>query len=215
MLYKNPFTFTGFLLQISRFPYVLAYRKRRSADSLRYSLHYYSSSLLHGSYLFDSCKNVKSFLFKSLSIVANTSFSVLYLGPQYARFPAKFYYWIFIPCDILSLVLQSVGGALSSTSSGGSGPAIDISIAGLSFQVLTLCVFIGLSLEFAWRYTRAKDARIDKGTLPRSFKIFVAFLSAAVVFILIRCAYRIAELKNGYSGALLHDEGSFIALEGV
>ena len=141
--------------------------------------------------------------------------SIIYLGPQYARFPAKLYYWIFIPCDLVSLVLQASGGALSSSSSGGSQSAVDTSIAGLSFQVITLCVFIALSLEYAWRYTRAKDAKIDKSLLPTSFKVFVAFLSVAVILILIRCAYRIDELSNGYSGPLIHNEGLFIALEGV
>ena len=76
-------------------------------------------------------------------------------------------------------------------------------------------MFIILSLEFAWRYVKAKNAEVDKATLPTSFKVFIGFLSAATLFILIRCAYRIAELKNGYDGNLIHDEGSFIALEGV
>ena len=59
--------------------------------------------------------------------------SVVYLGPQYGRFSPKLYYWIFIPCDIFSLCLQAVGGALSSTSSGTSNVAVDVSKAGLSF----------------------------------------------------------------------------------
>ena len=140
--------------------------------------------------------------------------SVVCLGPEYSRFSPKFYYWVLIPCDILSLLLQDVGGALSSTSSGGSKTAVDISIAGLSFQVFTLVVFISLPLEFDIRYSRAQ--RTDsKVPLPASFKMFAGFLYFAIIPILIRCAYRIDELSNGYHGPSIHIEGLLIGLEGV
>ncbi len=141
--------------------------------------------------------------------------SIVYLGPQYARFRPSLYYWLFIPCDILSLVLQAVGGATSSSSTGNSQSAVNVSIAGLSFQVFTLCVFIALALEFAYRYLKAPDARSSREQLPMSFKVFVAFLSLAIVLILVRCIYRIDELSQGYTGPLIHDEGLFIGLEGV
>ena len=145
----------------------------------------------------------------------NDGDSVLYLGPQYGRFSPKLYYWIFIPCDIFSLCLQAVGGALSSTSSGSSNVAVDVSQAGLSFQVFTLVVFIALTVDYAIRYLQARRVEERKTPLPISFKVFVAFLSLAVLLILIRCAYRIDELSDGYSGPLIHNEGLFIGLEGV
>ena len=46
------------------------------------------------------------------------------------------------------------------------------------------------------------------------FKIFAGFLALATLLILIRCAYRIDELSDGYNGPLIHNEGLFIALEG-
>lgn len=141
--------------------------------------------------------------------------SVVYLGPQYGRFSPKLYYWIFIPCDIFSLCLQAVGGALSSTSSGSSNVAVDVSKAGLSFQVFTLVVFIALAVDYAVRYLQAERVEERKTPLPISFKVFVTFLSLAVVLILIRCAYRIDELSDGYNGPLIHNEGLFIGLEGV
>jgi hypothetical protein len=42
-----------------------------------------------------------------------------YLGHEACRFPVKIYVWVFVPCDVVSLILQSVGGALSSSSEGG------------------------------------------------------------------------------------------------
>lgn len=138
--------------------------------------------------------------------------SVLYLGREYSRFSPKFYYWIFIPCDILSLVLQSIGGALSSTSDGGSKTAVWVSIAGLAFQVFTLCVFIALVVEYAVRYIRASKGA---ASLSTQFKMFSFFLALAILLILIRCVYRIDELSDGYNGPLIHDEGLFVGLEGV
>ena len=95
----------------------------------------------------------KKILVKQLALAR-----VIYLGFQYSRFSPKLYLWIFIPCDVLSLVLQAVGGALSSTSVGGSQSAIDVSIVGLAFQVFTLCVFIALVIEYAIRYVRASKS---------------------------------------------------------
>lgn len=100
-------------------------------------------------------------------------------------------------------------------SSGSSPTAVDVAIAGLSFQVFTLCVFIALGIEFAVSYMRAQRVLPRKTPLPTSFKIFVAFLSLSITCILIRCAYRIDELSDGYDGPLIRNEPLFIGLEGV
>ncbi|RVX73901.1 hypothetical protein B0A52_02791 [Exophiala mesophila] len=49
----------------------------------------------------------------------------------------------------------------------------------------------------------------------RQFQIFLFFLTLSTVLILIRCCYRIAELKAGYFGHLFHDEPLFVALESM
>ena len=64
------------------------------------------------------------------------------------------------------------------------------------------------------RYRQAAHAGAQRHVSGR-FKIFVAFLSLAILLIFIRCIYRIDELSDGYSGPLIHDEGLFIGLEGV
>ncbi|KAL8703806.1 MAG: hypothetical protein Q9201_003021 [Fulgogasparrea decipioides] len=115
----------------------------------------------------------------------------------------------------VNCTLAAVGGALSSTSSGGSNTAVDVSIAGLSFQVFTLCVFIGLTLEYVYRYRKGQRTTPRVTPLSQGFKIFAYFLSLSTLLILIRCIYRIDELSNGYEGPLIHDEGLFIGLEGV
>jgi RTA1 like protein len=178
MLWQNPFTFNGFMLQIVMITLGPA--------------------------------------FYSAAIYFTLSRIVVYLGKGYSRLSPQAYYYIFIPCDLVSLSLQGTGGGMSSSSSGKSQVGVDIAIAGLSFQVVTLSVFIALATDFAIRYLRGRKASTVKIHLPVQFKVFVGFLSAAIIFILIRCAYRIAELRQGYrNGPLISDEGLFIGLEGV
>ena len=101
---------------------------------------------------------------------------------------------------------------MSSQSSGSSGSAVDIAIAGLSFQVITLVVFNALAIDYAIRYWKAEGR---KNSLPTKFKVFLGFLIFAMILIFIRCAFRIDELSEGYGGDLIHNEKLFIGLEGV
>jgi hypothetical protein len=60
---------------------------------------------------------------------------ITHLSPTLSRFKPKLFYYIFIPCDILSLVFQAAGGALSTTSSGSSQLGINLALAGLAFRM--------------------------------------------------------------------------------
>jgi RTA1 like protein len=91
--------------------------------------------------------------FYSAAIYFTLSRIVVYLGKEYSRLSKQAYYYIFIPCDLISLSLQGTGGVgISSSSSSTSQLGFDIAIAGLSFQVVTLWVFIALVTDFAIRY---------------------------------------------------------------
>jgi hypothetical protein len=130
------------------------------------------------------------------------------LGPEHSRFNPRWYYWGFIPCDIVSIALQGAGGGLSSSATGDIG--VDVSLAGLAFQVFTLCIFITLVADYMCRWRRNGST-----ILTTRFKIFAYLLSIAILFILARSAYRIDELSDGYDGSIFHNQPSFIVLEGV
>lgn len=140
-------------------------------------------------------------------LITNT-LSVNALGPEHSRFDPKWYYWAFIPCDVVSIALQGAGGGLSSGGKGNTG--VNVSLAGLAFQVFTLCVFIAFVVDYMLRWKR-------NGTtvLTRRFLLFAVFLSFAIIFILARSTYRIDELSDGYNGSLFHDQTTFIILEGA
>lgn len=134
------------------------------------------------------------------------------LSPQIARFPPKYFYWVFITSDLTSLVLQAVGGALSTQSSGSSQTAVNLALGGLGLQVFTLVIFSGLMVDYLVRFARTPQAQT---ALDKRMKTFLGALSAAILLILARCAFRVDELSEGYGGPLVANEGLFIGLEGV
>lgn len=129
------------------------------------------------------------------------------------RFSAKAFIWIFLPCDIVSLILQGVGGSLSATTSGASKAGVNVALAGLIFQIITLVAFSVLFGDYVLRYLHrhaAKGGRVDQRQ-----KLFFGSLTLAVLTILARCIFRADELKDGYDGATVKQQGLFIGLEGV
>ncbi|POS72068.1 hypothetical protein DHEL01_v209539 [Diaporthe helianthi] len=140
-------------------------------------------------------------------------------GQSFLRFNPVFY-WAFILFDIVSLALQAVGGALSSVTAGKNHSGVKLALAGLAIQVITLVIFCGLYADYLWRYLKSEQFRqraIRRPSFGRRLKRFYAFESLAVVAILVRCVFRLHELKDGYTPAnqVLQKERLFIGLEGV
>lgn len=78
-------------------------------------------------------------------------------------------------CDFASLVLQSIGGGITSTAGdqSASDAGVHIMVAGLAFQVFSLVLFMVLCLEFAWyaRRARKEERFVDlRGT--GAFRVF-------------------------------------------
>ena len=110
-------------------------------------------------------------------------------------------------------MLQGAGGALSVASVGASQVGVDLALVGLALQVFTMVIFCGLFADYLIRYARSPDGRAVLAATR--VRLFFGFMAAAVLLILARCAYRLAELNEGYKGHLVKDEGLFIGLEGV
>jgi RTA1 like protein. len=80
---------------------------------------------------------------------------------------------IFISCDVVCLILQSAGGAITSTAGTSntslSDLGINIMIAGLACQVVSLAGFVGLAVDFAIR-VRRQQARGPASLLPAKWE---------------------------------------------
>lgn len=83
-------------------------------------------------------------------------------------------------------------------------------MGGLILQVVTLGIFVVLFADYVVRYLRHPLRPLDT-----RLKVFLGFLFLAIVLVLVRCAYRIEELSDGYDGPLIRNEPLFVGLESV
>ncbi|KAL4727744.1 hypothetical protein ACLX1H_004432 [Fusarium chlamydosporum] len=151
-------------------------------------------------------------VFYTAAIYVTLSKTIKHFAPEVSRFRPDLVWWIFIPADVICLALQGTGGALSTISQGSSQTGIDVALAGLSLQVVILVLFCAILGDYLWRYFRSGSA----GALSNRMRLFFGFVSAAVILILARCAFRCYELSEGYQDSdLITNEGLFIGLEGV
>ncbi|KHN99635.1 RTA1 like protein family [Metarhizium album ARSEF 1941] len=150
-------------------------------------------------------------VFFTASIYVTLSKTITYFAPDLSRFNPQLFYWIFIPFDVVCLVLQAAGGAMSTNSSGDNRLGVDISMAGLALQVIVLTAFVACFLDYMSRYMRSGRAR----SFGWRLNTFFVGLATSILLILGRCAFRVAELKDGYDGSLIREEVPFIVLEGV
>lgn len=154
-------------------------------------------------------------------------------GDQYSRFTPILYSYIFITCDVISLIIQAIGGGMAgvavqrfeSTTKG-----THIFVAGLALQVFSMSLFLILWFDFLYsvKHRAKKDSNLQKISLDalynpdyqslRSRWVFSKFeylLTLSVIFVYIRCIYRVCELLEGWRGNLITHEKYFIALDGV
>jgi hypothetical protein len=154
-------------------------------------------------------------------------------GVEASRLKPNAYAYIFIPCDIVSLVLQGTGGGMASVAAQTGtdpDPGTNIMVAGLAFQVFSLSVFMIFTGEFAWRARRWRSEKREEGgndggedveatelvpTSKRRLVLFSSFFFLGTICIFTRCVFRCVELSEGWTGPLIKDEVTYIALEGV
>jgi len=146
---------------------------------------------------------------------------IVVYGDHVSRLRPRTYAILFMCSDFISLLLQAIGGAISATandrSTGNTGRYI--MIAGLSFQVVSLLVFMILWVDFILAVRRAggssaSDPKFrDIRASPR-FKAFQYALWVATILIFIRSVYRVAELQGGFGGKIANDQTVFMIFEG-
>lgn len=147
-------------------------------------------------------------------------------GPRYSYLKPRYYTWLFIGGDCVSLSLQAAGGGLSAGAEGDSSQldlGSNIAIAGIIMQVVTLALFAALAaLFFLRRHLALRKGALDKEEAASNpqlqsmrFKLFAGAIIIAFLTIFARCVYRIAEMMGGWGNPLMQDEVEFIALDSV
>jgi hypothetical protein len=124
------------------------------------------------------------------------------------------YLWIFCGCDLISLIVQAVGGSMASQAAAATPPrrsetGTNTMVAGIVFQMASITLFVGFFIDFL-RRTRKQNT-----PLGSSVNILIATTTVSVVLIYIRSIYRTIELLQGWSGYLMKHESFFIGLDAV
>lgn len=90
------------------------------------------------------------------------------------------YTYVFIGFDLLALVLQAIGGGMAATAKDGDGSqqGVNIMIAGLASQVISMAIFFAVWGDFVLGTQRAKRA----GTLQRMQPPLYAYTRSTKAF---------------------------------
>lgn len=137
-------------------------------------------------------------------------------GPHVSPISANMYLYIFCTADIISLVVQAVGGASAAiayekTPPGNTDTGTHIMVAGILFQLAAIIVFCALFTIVIMRALKSN------GNMLREKKVqaIIAATIFSVVCIVIRSIYRTIELLQGWTGYLITTQRFFIALDGA
>ncbi|OBT70174.1 hypothetical protein VE03_00331 [Pseudogymnoascus sp. 23342-1-I1] len=152
---------------------------------------------------------------------------VLHFGPEHSLLKPRLYPWIFVGCDLGSIVLQAIGGGVAASAGDtGNKKLLDagngLIVAGISFQVATMAVCGLLVAAYIFRYKKASRA----GTLTtekndynpgekRKLRIFCVAIAVSYITILTRCVYRLPEMSGGWGNPLMQNELEFLILDGA
>ncbi|KAJ5778801.1 sphingoid long-chain base transporter RSB1 [Penicillium odoratum] len=162
--------------------------------------------------------------FFSASIYICLGRIVVVYGEQISLLRPRTYTMVFVSCDLVSLILQAAGGAITSIADADQQDlaqiGVHIMIAGLASQVASLVFFMVLCLQYAWSVHKNSDS-LNKAAnmieLRNSFrwKAFLTGLFLATITIFIRSVFRVAELNGGFHSSLANNEILFMILEGA
>ncbi|KAJ7864225.1 RTA1 like protein-domain-containing protein [Mycena olivaceomarginata] len=141
------------------------------------------------------------------------------LGASYSRLTPKWYTILFLPCDIIALVVQGVGGGMASTATDldGANVGANVMLGGIAFQFAVIVVFTVFALDFTQRYIRDRPVRAEefpRGFLTPRLKTMLGALAFSTTVLVIRSIYRLIELSGGWTGRIIRTEVYFNVLDG-
>jgi hypothetical protein len=167
--------------------------------------------------------NLNAFLAQTCTLIIAPAFfsAALYVifgiiihivGRQYSILAPKWYTIIFVICDLISLIVQAVGGAQAAIAAKAktyTSNGTHIMVAGICFQMFTMSIYVLLVIIYIFRVSKANVKLTGK------MKIFIFGMGIITLMIFIRCIYRTVELLGGWSGYIITHEVYFACLDGL
>ncbi|KDQ16601.1 hypothetical protein BOTBODRAFT_30523 [Botryobasidium botryosum FD-172 SS1] len=164
-------------------------------------------------------------LFITLGYMANR------LGPQYSRLGPRLYTIIFCTVDLVSLIVQAVGGGAASaaTTPEGAERGGRVMLGGIIVQLAALALYSFLAIEFLIRFYTHKPIRQvseltdnenkrvspERQKVDRTLKLLIVGLSLSTALLFIRAVYRTIELSDGWNGRIISTQTYFNVLDGL
>jgi len=158
------------------------------------------------------------------------------IGTHFSRISPRLYSIIFISADVVSLVIQAIGGGAASAAAHNHKSAEKgghVMLVGIVLQMAAITIYSLLAAEVMIRYsinrpwrkavppvdTRAHSpASTLDGTPPSmnpKMKLMVFGLGVSTLFLFIRSVYRTIELIDGWNGRIISTQSLFNALDGM
>jgi len=147
------------------------------------------------------------------------------LGTKYSRLSPRQYTIVFCSCDVIALVIQSIGGGMASSAATAAGAQTGgrIALGGIVFQFASVVVYMLLTIEFLTRFALKKpfsrrEETLNGGrmiVLDSKTKQMILGVGLSSLAMFIRGIYRTIELADGWSGKIISVERYFIALDGA
>ncbi|KAJ7690839.1 RTA1 like protein-domain-containing protein [Mycena rosella] len=141
------------------------------------------------------------------------------LGQSYSLLTPRWYARLFLPCDLIALVVQGVGGGMASSADtlAGANVGAHVMLGGICFQFVAIIVFSTLGCDYMRRYLRDRPLRPDsraRGVLTPRLKLMLAALAFSTAVLIVRSVYRIVELVGGWEGSVIRTEVYFVVFDG-
>ena len=134
------------------------------------------------------------------------------VGDHYSLIKPQLVAWIFIICDIFSLLVQSSGAGLLSaarTNIDTAKTGENILIAGLAINLLSFVIFCFQLFYFDYKTRKSPPNFPSGGLCQKGWRQFLYVLYLTSFLLLIRQIYRVIEFAQGFTGYLAAHEVYF------
>ncbi|TVY84947.1 Uncharacterized protein LSUE1_G002740 [Lachnellula suecica] len=148
-------------------------------------------------------------VFVTAAIYVLLGLLIMLLGREASILSPRMYNIVFVTCDVISLVLQAIGGAMASQASGqrkDPTPGTNVMLGGVVFQLISMTLFAGLAIDFTRRLTRM--------SVPSGHFMVIGAMFVSLTAVYIRSIFRTIELAEGWTGYLMTHEKYFVGLDG-
>ncbi|GAA5990625.1 hypothetical protein JCM10908_003159 [Rhodotorula pacifica] len=149
-------------------------------------------------YVMQICCLVIAPTFYSAVLYWAAGLAIAHVAPNKSWFTAKWFKTFFITADVVSLVVQAVGGGMAGSAVGTNPQQVktgsNIMLAGIVIQLVVMLFYVTYMAVWAFR------ARKQVDLAGRRFQWMLLAMLAASIGIIVRGCYRTPELAEGFDG---------------